>query len=288
MNSSEIICQLIGKSKEFCYTFYMLLDRLQTNLTNDTSSDNLFAKIISNENKVDTANAKALIAQEIEKPPIPQNEANASQKDDETAIALSDGESDNTPIMVPDEEVKEPIKPEERKKPSRYNGYLLYYKSIVGELKKVHPTFGFTDMAKIVSSKWKALSTEERREWNVKSNPSKYKKISKKRVPKADHGVRKKRKAPIEIIKEDPPQPLIPVCLFESKEIKLKMEACSPPIEMSNDSDDKSNKLDYDSIVNQRAELKRKLLQENAEHPTEILPKAPQQLLLPGSASSLF
>ena len=275
MKNSDIVVQLVGKSKEFCYTFYMLLDRLQSNLLNGKPDDTLFSNLVNlNENKIEPNNA--------EKPGMVQNEALISQKDDDTSIGNSEGNPDNAPVIAPKEEAKELKPDDEAKKPARYNGYMLYYKSILGDLKKDHPTFGFTDMAKVVSSKWKALPPEKRREWNMKSNPVKYKKISKRRYEKADHVVRKRRKAPVEIVIEKP-KPAISPLIPEREEIQLKLEV---PNNISHNITECNKSIDCDPIVNQRAELKRKLLKESVEQHVEH--KQAQQLLVPGSASSLF
>jgi len=56
-------------------------------------------------------------------------------------------------------------------KPSRYNGDLMYNKSIVTEIKASQPYISFPDLAKLVSLKWKSLSFQKREQWNFKCNP---------------------------------------------------------------------------------------------------------------------
>lgn len=282
MDSNGIMIQLISKSKEFCYMFYMLLDKLQPKL--NTPNSDQPAQALAN--LLQAFGCKMDPVKDIATTGI-KHTANAVQADDETSISQNSQELTH-PLQV--ESKNEVSTQNKSKKASRYNGYLLYYKSIIGEMKSIYPTYGLSDMAKVISKKWKELTNEERYSWNVKGNPLKYNKIAKRKKNMLEKRGSKKIKVDDDVIKDS--RPLIPVKSIEKIHINNEVSMTDVQAEKkqgSTESKTTDHNLNDESISNQRAELKKKLLHESKDQHEEIFKKASLPIMIPGGTnSSLF
>jgi len=283
-NNQDILPQLISKGKEFCSTLYMLLDKLShdsslitiapiqghTEIHTDLPNNTQTSTIKLNEDK-STRHTTQM--------PMPVSKPKKERKPKATKrhIASEDGSesgSDYTQQILDANIEGDHIKNAgANSKPSRYNGYLMYYKSIVAEIKASQPHISFPDLAKLVSSKWKSLSSQNREQWNLKCNP--------KRKCKNPETKRKYKKRSIKegnanaliipIVKKEEQQPLQLVDMAKIKELKQSLNLYAKKEEEKKMESKIKSPIYHDapkadikeseSISIQRAELKKRLLQ---------------------------